>query len=161
AASARAIRSDDLTRDPRSARRDVDEKEGIRSMLAVPLRVAGEVIGVISTFSTTPAFFTAGHERLLERFADQAGIAIQNARLYEESQRRTRQTEALYEAGRAVNQSLEVGETIRVILTQAREVLGVQSCGLFTLDPATGELALAASLDLEPAQGLIRIHVGE
>ncbi|HEV8441387.1 MAG TPA: GAF domain-containing protein [Methylomirabilota bacterium] len=161
AATGKPIRSDDLQRDPRSAQRDVDEKEGIRSILSVPLRVAGEIIGVISAFSTAPAAFTERHQTLLESFADQAGIAIQNARLFEESQRRARQTQALYEAGRAVNQSLEVGETIRVILNQAREVLGVQSCGLFTLDPASGELVSVASLDLEPAQGRIRIHVGE
>src|SRR5205823_14360052 len=129
--------------------------------LTVPLQAAGEIIGVISAFSTTPGFFTARHQTLLESFADQAGIAIQNARFFEESQRRARETQALYEAGRAVNQSLEVGETIRPILNQAREVLGVQSCGLFTLDAAAGELALAASLDLEFATGRIRVKVGE
>ena len=161
AASGTTIRSDDLGREGRSAQREVDEKEGIRSMLSVPLRAAGEVIGVVSAFSTTPGFFTARQQTLLESFADQAGVAIQNTRLFEESQRRARQTQALLEAGRAVNQSLEVGETIRLILNQAREVLGVQSCGLFTLDPATGELASVASLDLEPASGRIRIRVGE
>ncbi|HXJ78467.1 MAG TPA: GAF domain-containing protein [Candidatus Methylomirabilis sp.] len=161
AASGKAVLSSDLRADPRSVQRDVDEKEGIRSMLSVPLRVAAEVIGVISAFSTTPNFFTARHQALLESFADQAGIAIQNARLFAESQRRARETQALYEAGRTVNQSLEVGETIRLILNQAREVLGVQSCGLFTLDPATGELASAASLDLEAAGGVIRVRVGE
>jgi two-component system, NtrC family, sensor kinase len=161
AASGKALRSGDLRADPRSVQREIDEKEGIRSMLSVPLRVAAEVIGVISAFSTTPNFFTGRHQALLESFADQAGIAIQNARLFEESQRRARETHALYEAGRTVNQSLEVGETIRLILNQAREVLGVQSCGLFTLDPATGELASAASLDLEAAGGVIRIRVGE
>jgi two-component system, NtrC family, sensor kinase len=161
AASGKAIRSDDLAVDPRSARRDVDQKEGIRAMLSVPLRVAGEIIGVISAFSATPAFFTARHQTLLERFADQAAVAIQNARLFEESHRRARETQALLEAGHAVNQSLDVGETIELILHQAREVLGVQSCGLFTLDPETGELQSAASLDLEPARGRIRIRVGE
>jgi len=161
AASGKAIRSDDLRADPRSARREVDETEGIRSMLSVPLHTAGEVIGVVSAFSTTPGFFTARHETLLESFADQAGIAIHNARLFEESQRRARETQALLEAGRAVNQSLEVGETIRLILNQAREVLGVQSCGLFTLDAATGELVLAASLDVDPASAQIRVRVGE
>jgi GAF domain-containing protein/nitrogen-specific signal transduction histidine kinase len=161
AASGQAVLSGDLRADPRSVERDVDEKEGIRSMLSVPLRVASEVIGVISAFSTTPNLFTARHQALLESFADQAGIAIQNARLFEESQRRARETQALYEAGRTVNQSLDVGETIRLILNQAREVLGVQSCGLFTLDAATGELASVASLDLEAAGGVIRIRVGE
>ncbi|HYB40674.1 MAG TPA: GAF domain-containing protein [Candidatus Methylomirabilis sp.] len=161
AATGEAIRSDDLATDPRAIHRDVDAKEGISSMLSVPLRVAGEVIGVISAFSGTPAFFTARHQGLLESFADQAGIAIQNARLFEESQRRTRETEALLEAVRAVNQSLEVGETIRLILNQARAVLGVQSCSVFTLDPDTGELAAVASLDLDMTRSQIRIQIGE
>ena len=124
-------------------------------------KTTGLPVGMFSAFSTTPGFFTARHQTLLESFADQAGIAIQNARFFEESQRRARETQALYEAGRAVNQSLEVGETIRLILNQAREVLGVQSCGLFSLDAATGELALVASLDLEPATARIRVRVGE
>jgi len=162
AAIGQPVRSDDLQGDARSAQRDVDEKEGIRSMLSVPLRVAGEIIGVISAFSTTAGFFAERHQMLLEAFADQAGIAIQNARLFEESQRRARETQALLEAGRAVNQSLDVEETIRLILTQAREVLGVESCGLMTLDAVTGELSSVASLDLDPASvARIRIRVGE
>ena len=162
AASGQPVRADDLRADPRSTQRDIDEKEGMRSMLSVPLRVAGEIIGVISAFSTTPGFFTDRHPMLLEAFADQAGAAIQNARLFEESQRRARETQALLEAGRAVNQSLDVEETIRLILTQAREVLGVESCGLMTLDAATGELSSVASLDLDPAVGArIRIRVGQ
>jgi len=162
AAAGAVVRVDDVRRDPRSVQRDVDEEEGIRSMLSAPLRVGREIIGVISAFSRAPGFFTARDETLLDAFAEQAGIAIQNARLFEESQRRARQTQALLEAGRAVSQSLEVGETIRVILQQAREVLGVQSCSVFTLDPATGELFPAASLDLDPAATeRIRIRVGE
>lgn len=162
ASSGRAVRSDDLRDDPRSARRDVDEKEGIRSLLSVPLRVGGQIIGVISAFSTSARAFGDRHQTVLESFADQAGIAIQNARLFEESQRRARETQALLRAGHAVNQSLDVNETVRLILHQAREVLEVQSCGLFTLDPATGELSATASLDLASADlQAIRLQVGE
>src|SRR5207247_6463174 len=45
---------------------------------------------------------------------------------------------------------------------QAREVLGVSSCGIFTLDESTGELSPAASLDLDPVDvARLRIRVGE
>src|SRR6266542_1433486 len=102
-------------------------------------------------------------------FPREFGLALAQAwrlqqrtlRLEQDSRRRERETQALLKAARAVNQSLEVGETVRLILNQAREVLGVQSCGLFTLDAATGELSLAASLDLEPATARIRVRVGE
>ncbi len=156
------IRVDDIRFDPRSARRDVDEQEGIRSMLCVPLKVGDTLIGVLSAFSTRPSVFTAHHQELLEAFADQAGIAIHNAQLFAESERRARETRALVEAGRAVTASLDVERTIRVILEEARTVLGVESCGLMTLDAATGELVSTASLDL-PAEMLtqIRLRVGE
>jgi two-component system NtrC family sensor kinase len=162
ASTGRAVRSDDLHQDPRSARRDVDEKEGIRALLSVPLRVGGQIIGVISAFSTAPGAFGDRHQTLLESFADQAGIAIQNARLFEETRRRARETQALLRAGHAVNQSLDVGETVGLIPHQAREVLEVQSCGLFTLDAASGQLSAVASLDLPPEDlAVIRLRVGE
>jgi GAF domain-containing protein len=157
-----AIRVDDVRTDPRSARRDVDEREGIRSMLCVPLGVGGTVIGVISAFATRPGVFTAHHQRVLEAFGEQAGIAIHNAQLFEGSVRRARETRALFEAGRAVTASLDVDRTIRVILEEARGVLGADSCGLATLDPGTDELVSVASLDLPPEMvSRIRLRVGE
>jgi two-component system NtrC family sensor kinase len=161
-AAGSAIRVDDVRTDPRSARRDIDEREGIRSMLCVPLRGEGGIIGVISAFSTRPAAFTAHHQRVLEAFAEQAGIAIVNARLFEASERHALETRALLEAGRAVTASLDPAETMQVIMAQARSVLGVASCGIMTLDPETRELVSVASLDLAPDMvGTIRIREGE
>ena len=157
-----AIRVDDVKTDPLSARRDVDEQEGIRSMLCVPLRVAGALLGVISAFSSRPAAFSAHHQRVLEAFAEQAGIAVQNAKLFEESLKRTQETRALFEAGRAVTASLDPQRTVRVIMEQARTVLGAASCGIMTLDPVTRELVLVASLDLpEDVMGSVRVAEGE
>jgi two-component system NtrC family sensor kinase len=162
AESGTPLRVDDIEGDSRSLDPALDAREGIRSMLAVPLRVGEAVIGVISAYSREPGYFSSREETLLESFAEQAAIAIQNARLFEESQRRARETEALLAAGRAVSQSLELAETIRVILHQAREVLGVQSGSIFTLDEASGELTSVASLDEGPARvGQIRVRVGQ
>lgn len=156
------VRVDDVRTDPRSARRDIDEREGVRSMLCVPLRVGGTLLGVISAFSRRPAAYTAPHQRVLEAFAEQAGIAIHNAQLFEQSERRARETRALLEAGRAVTASLDTDRTVRVIMEQARAVLGVESCGIMALDPATQELSSVASLDLPPAMiAKVRIREGE
>jgi two-component system, NtrC family, sensor kinase len=155
------IRVDDVRRDARSARRDVDEREGIRSMLCVPLRVGGTLLGVISAFSTRPAAFSAHHERLLEAFAEQAGIAIQNAQLFEQSVRGARETRALLEAGRAVTASLDLERTINVIMEQARAVLGVSSCGIMMRNE-DGTLSSVASLDLsQELVSSVRIREGQ
>ena len=166
----RAVRGD-RSGDPRRRRADATRArpgvtwtsgKGIRSMLCVPLRVGGNLLGVISAFSTRAATFTSHHQRVLEAFAEQAGIAIHNAQLFEQSLKRARETRALFEAGRAVTPSLDVNRTIRVILEQARAVLGVASCGIMTLDPVTRELTLSASLDLpEALVDQVRIPEGE
>jgi len=156
------LRVDDVRRDPRSARRDVDEREGIRSMVCVPLRVGGTLLGVISAFSTRPAAFSAHHQKVLEAFAEQAGMAVQNAQLFEDSVRHARETRALLEAGRVVTASLDLDRTIRVIMEQARAVLGVHSCGIMTLDPTTRVLSAVASLDLpQDMVSTVRVKEGE
>ncbi len=156
------LRVDDVRVDPRSARRDVDEREGIRSMLCVPLRVGGKLLGVISAFSTRSAAFTAHHQQVLEAFAEQAGIAVQNAQLFEESVLRTRETRALLAAGRAVTASLDRDRTMTVIMEQARAVLGVHSCGIMLLDPQTRVISLVASLDVPEAMiSSVRVREGE
>jgi two-component system NtrC family sensor kinase len=98
AESRQPILVDDIRRDARSARRDVDEREGIRSMLCVPMMLGERLLGVISAFSTKPAVFAPHHQRVLEAFGEQAAIAIHNAHLHGELearvQERTRQLDA-------------------------------------------------------------------
>jgi two-component system NtrC family sensor kinase len=162
AESGQPLLVDDIRDDPRSARRDVDEQEGIRSMLCVPLNVGGTTTGVISAIAPRPRAFTPDDQRVLELFAEQAGMAIHNAQLFEQSVRHARETRALFEAGRAVTASLDAAETMRVIMEQAKSVLGVESCGIMSIDPATRDLVSVASLDL-PATlvGTIRVKEGE
>src|SRR2546422_9810721 len=111
-----------------------------------PPRIRGSPLGVVPAFPARPAAFSSHHQRVLEAFAEQAGIAIQNAQLFEESVRRARETRALFEAGRAVTASLDPGRTVHVVMEQARAVLAVESCGVMTFDPETGDLVLVASL---------------
>ncbi len=59
----------------------------IRSILCVPLRVKGDVIGVVEVVDTTVGRFSAADQTLLESLAASAAIVIENARLYEESER--------------------------------------------------------------------------
>src|SRR5438309_2084157 len=66
------------------------------------------------------------------------------------------------EAGRAVTASLDVGRTIRMILEEARGVLGVDSCSVSTFDPATDQLVMVASLDVpQELVSTVRLRLGE
>jgi GAF domain-containing protein len=61
------------------------KKAGFRSLLAVPLLQRGRAVGSIVIYRTQPGAFTAQQSALLQTFADQAVIAIENARLFNET----------------------------------------------------------------------------
>ena len=63
---------------------------GFRSVLFTPLMSQGMPIGMISVTRAEPGTFAAHHVQLLQTFADQAVIAIENVRLFDEVQARTR-----------------------------------------------------------------------
>jgi signal transduction histidine kinase len=58
----------------------------IRSWMSVPLALKDRVLGALTISWTAPSYFTPDHARLARAFADQASIAIENARLYEQAQ---------------------------------------------------------------------------
>lgn len=66
------------------------------SELAVPLKVVGQVIGVLDVQSDLPAAFSEEDIAIMEIVADQLAVAIQNARLLEQSQLALREVERLY-----------------------------------------------------------------
>ena len=77
---------EDVQKDPLYRYRSLARKEGLVSLLGVPLIQRGEVIGVINVYTPKRHTFTRREVRLLSMFADEAAIAIENARLFEQMQ---------------------------------------------------------------------------
>lgn len=65
----------------------IPETDWIRSYAGAPIRIRGEPVGFLNLDSARAGFYSAQHAERLMAFADQAAIAIENARLYEEVQR--------------------------------------------------------------------------
>ncbi|MEI7903851.1 MAG: GAF and ANTAR domain-containing protein, partial [Candidatus Firestonebacteria bacterium] len=61
--------------------REIAEKEGLASMLSVPMMVRGKVVGVINVYTSRPHNFTAKETETLTSVANQAAVAIENAQL--------------------------------------------------------------------------------
>jgi PAS domain S-box-containing protein len=112
----------------------------VRSYLGVPILAGGDALGVISVHSIEEAGrFGEADSRLLSTIAANVGVAIQNARLYRETQRRARETAALAQLGREVGSLLELDPILREIAERARELLDADTSAVFLEEAEGGE----------------------
>lgn len=105
---------------------DLARREGLCSLLSVPLMVKGKVIGVINTYKSTQHEFTEEEVQLLSSLADQSAIAIENARLYE-------RMIALEEEIRRVEKLGVLGELAMEVAHEIRNPLTIIKMLLYTL----------------------------
>ena len=131
----------DVTQDKRyvSVRRDV------RSELAVPLEVQGEVRGVINVDSDRVDAFSADDQELLQELGLQAAKVIHNTWLYEQLRLKVRLIESLSSVSRTINSTLNLDEALRAVTREGSELMRARMCSLMLLDETREWLDLRAS----------------
>jgi len=117
----------------------------MRAFLAVPIRVRGTVFGnLYLTEKTTAAEFSAEDERIAHALATAAGIAVQNARLYERSRHRAEWLRAASEVTRLLLSGADDLEVFTAIAGHVRDLSGASDAAVFL--PRGGELKLVAGV---------------
>jgi signal transduction histidine kinase/HAMP domain-containing protein len=160
----RAVHIHDVAADPEYTRVERDRGEVTRTVLAVPMLRAGAVIGVIVIEnSPTPLSrrtevrpFTDRQIELLQTFADQAVIAIENVRLFQELEARTKELarsveelQALGEVGQAVSSTLDLETVLTTIVSRATQLSGTAGGAIFEYDDVTERFHLRATENLD------------
>ncbi len=155
-AEARVISSSDVMQDLDIAVPDWTghriREEGYRAVTSVPLKVREEVLGVLSLGYDAGRVLSEAEVRLLSTFADQAAVALENARLFKQSERRRGAAEALGEVGRLLSRSLDPAEVSQRIVDSLKTLLSASTSNLYRLDPVTGELCVLATAGLAATQ---------
>ncbi|GAB4467590.1 MAG: hypothetical protein Kow0070_30890 [Anaerolineales bacterium] len=113
---------------------EIEEARQIRGAIAAPLLIQDRVIGVISLDSTQKNAFSEEDLNHLAGFAASAALIIENARLFEETQRRAGETAALLEASLSLS-SLDLQETLHTIGQRAKDLFSADGCRIFLLEP--------------------------
>src|SRR5216684_6091274 len=154
--TARAI----LTRAPVHVRDRRDDTElqfdvlsaNFPTTLSVPLLRDGVPLGAITVTRTQVALFSERQVELLQTFADQAVIAIENVRLFDEVQARTQELarsveelRALGEVGQAVNSTLDIETVLTTIVAKAVELSATEAGAIYTFDESSQEFRLRAT----------------
>ena len=121
----------DTSRDDRwLIRPDDTDRLGSKSAICVPLQAREKLVGVLTLVHTQPNKFSTEQLDLMQAIADQAGIAVLNARLYTESQRQARVMTALAEGAAAMNTSLRMDDVYQRVLIQTMQALQVETVAL-------------------------------
>jgi GAF domain-containing protein len=129
--------------------------EDIRAWIGVPLLVRDEMIGALMIDSTQSGFYTEADVTIVQALANQAAVAIENARLYQAEQRGREIAEALQETARVVNTSLNLGEVLPLILEQLAQVIEYDSSAVLLLDD--DRFKVTAGRGFPDMEGALRI----
>ncbi len=158
------------TREPMLLNRQADwDATGIKrvgapakSYLGVPIVVGDSAIGAISVQSTTiEGRFGEADVRLLSTIAANVGVAIQNARLYQEAHRRADEMAALAEVGQEISATLDVDTVLAQIGQRVQTLLSADTTALFLVQPDGSFTARLAIGELAEALRADTIHEGE
>ncbi|RPI54275.1 MAG: GAF domain-containing protein, partial [Chloroflexi bacterium] len=135
-----------------------------RSALYVPLVAGEQVIGTMSVQSFRPGAYGEGELRVLSAMANQAALALQKARVYEQERKRARQLATIGEVSRQVTATLELNELFERVVRLIRSGFGYYHVAIFAADPARQVINFeagasagdhAVSVDVAWGQGLI------
>ncbi len=132
---------DDAGADPRLQYPAEAAREGIRSMLALPLRFGSRIVGVFRVYSAQAHRFPPEETAFLTAVANAAGASLENARMHE----------ALLDIAQAVGSSLKLADVLVTVLERTVVDLGLRAGLIRLLDPQTGALPLVAAYGLSEA----------
>lgn len=117
----------------------------VSSVVAAPLLVGPDIIGVLLVTHAQPNFFDETHLALLSSIGAQAAVAVRNAHLYEEEQRRRLQLELLQMAGAEISTELNGQALTHLIVHQAVSLLNAPAASLMLLDETENYMTIEAS----------------
>jgi signal transduction histidine kinase len=165
----RTIHIPDALADPEYSYLSKDA-EAVRTVLSVPILKGDDLLGVVGIYTLEGVRpFTDKQIALVETFADQAAIAIDNVRLLDALRHRTDELgrsvgelRALGEVSQAVNSTLDLETVLSTIVAKAVQLSGTEAGAIYGYDEQARELRLRATygMDQELIDALTQRHIG-
>ena len=133
----------------------IEGTEHVRTWLGVPLLVRDEMIGALMVESTQTGFYTWEDATLTASVAQQAAIAIENARLFEDARRRVAELSILFDASQAITTTLDRDALFALIAEKMGQAIHATSAYVCDIDEAAGATTVIGEYtgpDASPAE---------
>ena len=131
-----------------------------QSWLGVPLLVGDRVLGLIAVQSVQKPNLYDAHDRdILATIASQAAIAVENARLFKETQLRVEETARLNRLATRVSATLDLQKSLQIIATEIADITSALHVGIALIDKAQNVLVLTADAPLDEQNKSIGIKI--
>jgi PAS domain S-box-containing protein len=136
----------DITLDEKARYRKEAEEEGIKSIISVPVKCGSEILGVLRLYTSEPVKYTDEDLRFITAIAEQAAIAIINARTFELSISKAKEYLKVFEeVTKTVTSKLELQEVLDTIVKKLPSVMGLRAATIRLLNEEGSKLILVAS----------------
>ncbi len=119
-----------------------------QAFVSVPIMAKKEVVGVINVQHKRPKRYQPDEIMLLSTIANQVGGAIENARLYDQMQRKALQVETLSQVSETVASNRLIKDVLQLLVSMTAQMMNSKICSIMLLDEASGELRIAATQSL-------------
>ena len=129
------------------------QRHGLSSLLGVPVVLGDSLIAVLSLVGAKPFALGAGEQDLLDAFVGQAAVAIRNARLFAETERREREASALYDVTRRLTATLDSKEILQIVAEGTVKAMQSSGAGFYRWNPAEGRLVMTEAYNAPPDLG--------
>lgn len=159
----RTVTCTELRSDPRvtEEHRVLASSLGFHGWLGVPLRGRSSVVGALFVIRRQEGPFSETDIGLLEAFADQAAVGIENARLFAQEQARQQQLELIREFASDLTQELDLSRVVSLATVSAAQLLRARSGAIFLWDESAETLRRAAGHGWAADVALPSLGLGE
>jgi signal transduction histidine kinase/CheY-like chemotaxis protein len=155
------LRIDDIFADERIYQRDWWKRWGVAAFAGYPVLAGEELLAVLVLCHSEPIRFTEQNHDVVDMFIAQASVAIQNARLFSEAQRRRGVAEALARLGRELAGTLDLERIAELVAHGLMELMGGCGSAMYRHEPEDGSLHVVACFGDAPVEKGAVIPRGE
>jgi PAS domain S-box-containing protein len=133
-----------------------------KSALAAPLLYSERVLGVITLVHSQPNHFDENDQALVNAIAELAAIAVENARLLDESRKQTQAMTNLVEAAQVLSSTMEPDRLLQLLLNQTLKILRLEAASIALVSPETKELVFQMSVGSHSERLIgLRLKIGQ